>query len=159
MLDYATLDLIADAHNPLVLLVALLGAAAPAAGRNWRLAGARLGALALLVALVYLLRWLDRLLDPANAWPAGYSTHSALALVAAACVAAFLPRLRWPAAALLLAYLTLVRWQGYHSVADIALSLVLLAPACWLILRRLVPGPAAAAPPPAAPAPPHHTTR
>lgn len=135
--SYETLDAIADSFNPLIAVVAAILAVRPFAAKHWSMGLARVRVLGELLAVVYALRFLDRVLDPANGASVGYSTHTAFAVAVTAFICTYQTRAKqvwW--VAFLMAYLALVRYQGYHSLGDIALSALLVSAAAWVVLWR-----------------------
>lgn len=133
------LALIADAYNPLLVL-AWLGAVIHTGRRRGggavATAGLRLGA-ALLV--VYGGRALDHAL---GLWPAlglDYSSHTAFAAALVMCSWRLRPR-HGPALAIsLLAYLALMWLLGYHTVMDMATTLLAVLPMLSLVDRAAGP--------------------
>ncbi|AZZ89855.1 hypothetical protein EUZ85_03670 [Hahella sp. KA22] len=130
---YETLDAIADSYNPLLGLVTL----ALLAHTLWRRRWAAAGRLALTLfgglAIAYTVRWIDYTLD---IWPAlgmDYSTHSAVAIAITFSLIAAAPRWGIPALIGLLGYALLMLYQEYHSVADILLTALAIAPLWWCV--------------------------
>jgi len=136
MPDYETLDTIADAYTPLLGGLWLILALSPLVQRQWRLAGMRVAFGLATLAVCYGLMFADKAL---GLWPAvglDYSTHSAVAIAAVGILCTLLPRGRAAWLASLFAYFALMRYQRYHSVADILSTTAVVAPpVVWLCLR------------------------
>jgi hypothetical protein len=119
MLDYETLDAIADAYTPLLALGGLVLLLHPLLKRQWQVLGTRMTRLAAGMLVAYGLMFLDNRLQ---IWPAvgmDYSTHTAVALVLVMFISAHAPKTRWPCWVSLLAYALLMLYQRYHTVPDI----------------------------------------
>jgi hypothetical protein len=133
LLSYETLDRIADAYAPILALVVLLLVCRTFVLRSWRigLIQAGLGIGTLLIA--YGLMWLDNVY---RFWPMlglDYSTHTAVAFALGATLFTISRPLRLVAVASLAAYILLMLYQQYHTVGDIASTLVAVAiPVCTL---------------------------
>lgn len=125
MSSYETLDLIADAYTPLLLLAVLLVMGRYLLHRQWSLARRYGIELLLGLLLAYGVMGLDKTfgLWPSLGWD--YSTHSAVAwvLVVVLFRAAHRSRFIWPFSFFL--YAELMLYQQYHTVVDI-LSTVLI---------------------------------
>ncbi|WP_374402986.1 hypothetical protein [Niveibacterium sp.] len=136
MLDYETLDAIADAYTPLLGGLWLLLAVSPLPRGQWRLAALRIALGLTTLVVCYGLMFADKAL---GIWPAlglDYSTHSAVAIAAVGILGTLLPRLRPTWIASLLAYFALMLYQRYHSLADIATTAAVIAPpVVWLCMR------------------------
>ncbi|MDF2179772.1 hypothetical protein P2G88_16090 [Aliiglaciecola sp. CAU 1673] len=135
-LSYETLDTIADSFSPLIALFALALIVNPLRLGQRKMAMQRLKALAALLVLIYGFMLLDMKLDPDEKWAIDYSTHTAFALCFCAFNWHFEPRWRllWPL--VLLAYLLLMLYQGYHPFIDIIITLMLTGPITFLLLGR-----------------------
>lgn len=138
MFDYHTLDAVADAFNPATGLLSLGLIAHPALRRDWRAAGARAFAFAAMLAVVYTLLFVDRAWEPRAAFGVGYSTHTALAIAVTVFNAAHLRSLAALWIGLLLAYASLIVVQGYHGVADLVATGLVIAPVCVAAAWRAV---------------------
>lgn len=135
MSRYQLLDAIADAYVPALGLAWLLACVAGARRHGWPAGGARLLLGLLGLGLAYGVGWLDARGALWARLGLDYSTHSAVAAAMVAALATGLPRLRWPLGLSLLAYVLLMLYQGYHTLADIASTLAILAvPLCGLAL-------------------------
>lgn len=146
MTTYETLDAIAGAFNPAQALIALATFVPLARRRRGREALLRVAFLVAALALVYLGKFV---LKPAFAWMGvgfGFSTHVAFGLALTAYLWIALAA-RWRAVwvATLLAYVALVVYQGYHALADVIATVVLLAPPLGAMVlrfqRRQIAGP------------------
>jgi len=127
LLSYEFLDHLADAYNPVLAAAWLLLVGHALVFRRWRAALARvaLGLGALLVA--YGGMWLD---DALGVWPSmglDYSTHAAVALALCAALWVLARRSRIVVAVSLAAYCLLMVYQRYHTPADIASTLLVVA--------------------------------
>lgn len=119
MPSYETLDAVADAYIPALLIIALGAALWPVRRRRWRDVSRRCGHLLSLLAIAYGLMALDSQLQ---IWPAlqlDYSTHTAVALVLCVFLHAYVLRLRLAWWLSLFCYALLMWYQRYHGVADI----------------------------------------
>ncbi|MFN8900786.1 MAG: hypothetical protein ACK5VV_01785 [Lysobacteraceae bacterium] len=138
-LRWPALDPCADLVNPalgLGLLVLLV--LAIRAGRTREAIGLPLTLLIMLV-LAYGTAHVDRVLGLADRFDLNFSTHGAVHLAAWATVLAWHPR-AWPlAAGIALAYHAFMVAQGYHSAADLAVTVAtagLLVAATAVAIRR-----------------------
>lgn len=135
--NYGTLDWIADAYTPLLAVIALVFIIIALFRSQWRLAGRRLLALAVVLSIAYGLMLLD---GRFYLWPAlglDYSTHTAVAMVLVAFLLAEEPRLSVLWFGSLAGYALLMLYQGYHTFSDIAITgLAVIVPA-WLVLAYL----------------------
>lgn len=141
-MTYETLDSIADAYIPLLglcsLLSLLLDFRPPAA--SFRIVSIRFSLLMLLVGLVYTLMILD---DRLSIWHTlgglDYSTHTALSLVLTLFLEAGHKQHRGVLVGLFAAYLLLMLYQHYHTVADIVstgMVMGLIAVPLWVVLGK-----------------------
>jgi hypothetical protein len=124
MLDYETLDAIADAYTPLLALAALALLLRPLFARHWQVLGARMTRLAAGAFVAYGLMFLDSRLQ---LWPAmgmDYSTHTAAALALVMFLAAHAPTTRRACWISLAGYVLLMLYQRYHTVADIVTTAI-----------------------------------
>lgn len=133
MLNFATLDLIADLYLPL-LGVACVAALALAVRR-----GAAARPLITLLALGMLATYGWMALDWwLGIWPAlgmDYSTHTALGLVLVLFVWRVHPGWRGMAVITLLTYCVLMRYQRYHTFADMITTLIVVGATYWPLSR------------------------
>ena len=119
MLDYQTLDTIADAYTPLLAILSVAVIVGRAFHRRWKLAYLNFSLFLTEGIISYGLMYLDRAFQ---LWPSvglDYSTHTAVALVLVVFLTLTLPRyaLFWSVS--LLCYLLLMLYQKYHSLSDI----------------------------------------
>jgi len=130
-----SLDLLADAINPLLVLALIVApllvcrrAGEPLPWSFWLRS-------ALAIALVYLVAHFDRRWHIWASWGSDYSTHSALALAAALSLACF--RRHWLnfLLPLLLLYGALMLVLGYHTVTDMLTTALLVVPLTLLCHR------------------------
>lgn len=135
---FAIGDLIADAVNP-ILALCLIGYLFVQTRRRqislnfW--VAAFLG-----VALVYVLRTVDRRADLWEQIGGDYSTHSAVAM-AMIIPLIFLQRRLWPIlVGVLVCYAALMIVLGFHTLLDIATTLLVVAPLVALIHLALLRG-------------------
>ena len=119
MLDYQTLDIIADAYTPLLAILSVAVIAGCAFHRRWKLACLNFSLLLAGAVISYGLMYLDRTLHLWLSVGLDYSTHTAVALVLVVMLTLTLPRytLLWSLS--FLSYLLLMLYQQYHSLSDI----------------------------------------
>lgn len=120
-MDYETLDKIADAYTPLLLIVFLIGIGIRLnqSWPNYLRAARYIFRFLLLIAFSYGLMFVD---NSVGIWPAiglDYSTHTAVALALVICLVEIFPRFRWLSIGSLLLYIGLMLYQQYHSLLDI----------------------------------------
>ena len=92
MLSYETLDTIADAYNPLLVLAVLLTLISALVTAQWRLLARHSIALCLLFSCAYGFMLLDQQLAIWPAFGLDYSTHTAVAFILMAYLALVTPR-------------------------------------------------------------------
>lgn len=137
MPTYETLDTIADSYTPLLAIISLtLIVVAPFKGQ-WRLAGLRLLTLSILLGIAYGLMFFDAQFSICSTVGLDYSTHTAVALVLAAFLAANESRLTILWFSSLIVYVLLMLYQGYHTVSDIAVTVAVIVFPVWLVVARL----------------------
>lgn len=145
--SYETLDLIADAYNPTLLLCAIacgLYTTIRTGGSRKLLNGlGQASDLIILLVLVYGMLILDNAIGIWAQWGLDYSTHTAFA--AAMCFAlwqcserAAKPALRWVWPLSLVVYLGLMHYQQYHTWGDMLVTLMYIGAAIMII--RNLPG-------------------
>lgn len=120
-MDYQTLDTIADAYIPLLLLIAILTMTIRCiSNQSTIIANLKiLGSLLLLCIVAYGLMFIDQRL---GLWPSiglDYSTHTATAVVLAYVLFLLFPGAGLLTGASLVMYAGLMIYQGYHSWSDI----------------------------------------
>lgn len=134
MLSYEILDTIADVYNPL-LFVGYIAYSAVYFKQKDRVAWL-VGFLG--VALCYVIMFID---DKLNIWQAAdldYSTHSSVALALVFFHLHKRNRTSFKALAIigsLVAYYALVLFQRYHSIADIATTVLIVGPLLFAMYR------------------------
>jgi hypothetical protein len=127
MLDYQTLDNIADAYTPALLFTCLLLIAQSCVKKKWQKATKQTALLMYGIVLTYSLMFVDQYLKIWPSFELDYSTHSAAALVLVVFLINSLSgtKLFWLFS--LLSYFLLMLYQHYHSLTDIiTTSLVIL---------------------------------
>lgn len=131
---YNLLDAIADAVNPGLGMIAVAQLLLISVHRQWQRAGIYLATLLALTIVIYGLMAVDR-----NLFDFPYSTHSAFATCFCTLHACYMPRFKLGWMGLLVCYLGLILFQGYHSWFDIAVTLILVIPFITIIFRLLKP--------------------
>ncbi len=124
MLDYETLDFVADLYVPVLTVLSLNIAASAGIMRRWILLGLYAAVLLLGALIAYGLMYID---ISFQIWPSvglDYSTHTAVALVLVVFLVLSLKRYWLVWLATLVCYILLMLYQGYHGVADIATTSV-----------------------------------
>jgi hypothetical protein len=137
MLSYETLDTIADAYTPLLAIVSLAFIITPLLKAQWCVAALRLLTVSALLAITYGLMLVDGRFNIWLTFGLDYSTHTAVALVLVAFLAANQPRLTVFWVGSLIAYLLLMLYQGYHTTSDIVVTAVVVVAPAWLVIARL----------------------
>ncbi len=143
MFSYATLDTIADAYIPLLGGLSLGFVAAPLIRGAWRLARGRLAMVFSGLVCAYGLLLIDNQFGTWASFGMDFSTHSAVALVLIMFLMFCATRLSLLWLISLAAYALLMLYQGYHTLADIVTtSLVVVTAALpamatinWTMLR------------------------
>lgn len=133
---YDSLDIIADAVNPVLALLALAfpwldREAIRRCGSRWSFWTRTL----LSLAVVYAIMLAD---ERFRLWPVlglDYSTHTAFAVAIITSVSAMNRRWLFVLAPVFLAYAELMIYLGYHSSLDILAAALVIAPTTWLIHR------------------------
>lgn len=132
---FRVLDLLADGTNFILIgwLLAVLFLKTKSGAANWK----NWLAVALCVAIVYIVKSIDSKLHIWESAHLNYSTHSALAAVLVLSIC-FLDRARRALAiGFLLTYEVLQMLLGFHSLLDILSTLLVIAPITWLCLSRI----------------------
>ena len=127
MLDYQTLDSIADAYTPSLLATCLFLILQTLVQKNRRKATSQVTLLVYGISLTYGLMFLDHALQIWPSFKLDYSTHSAIALVLVAFLMEHLKSIRFFWLGSLMAYFLLMLYQQYHSVADIISTSLVMA--------------------------------
>lgn len=135
MPSHEALSAVADVYTPLLALTALSLIGIAARKRQWRRAGRQLATIVSGLALAFGLMVLDEWF---RIWPAfglDYSTHTGVALVLVVFLVAWQAHLAALWIASLIAYLALMRYQDYHTVADMVTTVaVLIVPISWIAM-------------------------
>jgi membrane-associated phospholipid phosphatase len=118
---HVVLDAIADAVNPLLALTAIIVLALDLRAGRWRSSLAT----ALGVAGIYVVLFADRSLHLWQRCHADYSTHAAFATTITVSLLVLRPPWRGVLLAVWIAYLALIVFLGYHSVADVIVAAVI----------------------------------
>lgn len=134
MPSYETLDAIADAYTPLLALVSLTLIILPLFNLRWQLAGVRLLTVTGVLLIAYGLMFLDGRFEIWSTFGLDYSTHTAVALGLTTFVAINNPKLTTIWFGSLIAYVLLMLYQQYHTVADIAVTGAVVIVPTWLLL-------------------------
>lgn len=136
-MSYETLDTIADAYTPLLLILFLIGLGVKLyqCWPNYREGVLYFGFLLVLLIVSYGFMFIDKALGLWPAFGSDYSTHTAVALslILALCVLA--PQhTKWLAGSMF-AYAGLMLYQQYHSVLDIISTASVIALFALLFFR------------------------
>jgi hypothetical protein len=135
--SYETLDTIADAYAPLLLIVSLAFIVVALFRARWRAAGLLLLTVSAVLAIAYGIRFFDSRFNIWSTFGLDYSTHTAVALVLVASLTANMPRLAVLWVGSLIVYALLMLYQGYHTVPDIAATAAVVIVPTWLVVARL----------------------
>ena len=138
-MDYESWDRVADAINPILGVITLalsLAIRRPGNPPRW----AQLILTLTAVASVYAIRWLD---GHYALWPAAgmeFSTHAGVHVAIVASLWMIDRRLGIAGVVIALLYGALMLYQKYHSFADIASTVVVIAPLAlgiWILGQRV----------------------
>ena len=139
MLDYETLDSIADLYVPLLAVISIVSLVKIAASTRWRLLYINIGIMVFGLSVAYGLMFLDAQF---LLWPIfglDYSTHTAVSLVMVIFLIISTKKFSFLWVGSLVSYVFLMLYQGYHSSADILTTALVvglfLLPMILLILR------------------------
>lgn len=138
-MSYEQLDAIADAYIPLLGLLVLGFNARQVLNKQYRTAARFSRQTLISVALVYALMALDNYF---LIWPAislDYSTHTALSLALVMLLtqgSKFQVRWQVALAGSFLAYVVLMLYQQYHTIADIGSTAFILVPSLFFINKK-----------------------
>jgi len=121
MLDYATLDAIADSYNPLLLLLSLLYIGAAYFKGHWKMGGRRAVGFAVVVLVAYGLMFADKRYGLWEGLGLDYSTHTATSIGMVLFLSYFTSKLSVSVGlgASFILYAGLMLYQRYHSFLDI----------------------------------------
>jgi len=140
VLDYETLDLIADSYIPILDVLALTSLARTAIMSRCRLLGIHMAILLFGLLLAYGLMFVDIHL---RLWPMlglDYSTHTAVALVMVIFLIIAVKKYSSIWIASLGGYILLMLYQGYHNIADMISTAfivgALFLPAVFLFCKK-----------------------
>ncbi|MBE9031248.1 hypothetical protein IQ266_16055 [filamentous cyanobacterium LEGE 11480] len=137
MLNYATLDAIADAYIPLLAVLVIVLIARAGLMRRGPLRWLYVSVLICGLIVAYSLGYIDATVGLWSSFSLDYSTHTAVALVLVILLNIVVKRY-WPICSIsLFCYFGLMLYQSYHSVADIvttviAVSFLFLPTVIWL---------------------------
>ena len=120
---YTVLDAVADNVNRVLALIAIIQLVSFSIKRQWRNASIYLMTLLALLVVIYGWMMVDRRL-----FDFPYSTHSAFAASFCMLHAVYMPRYKFVWFGILAAYLGLILFQRYHSLLDIAVTLIMILP-------------------------------
>lgn len=134
MLSYETLDTIADSYTPLLALISLALIVACLCRAQWRLAGLKIWALGVIALIAYGFMFLDNRLNIWSTFKLDYSTHTAvsLGLIIFLCFNASRLLAVWVVS--FIGYALLMLYQGYHTIADIVTTGIVVGfPIAWIM--------------------------
>ena len=136
-MSYETLDAIADAYTPLLLILFLIGLGVNLyrCGPNYRESVSQFSFLFLLLIVSYSFMFIDKSFGLWPAFGADYSTHTAVALSLAFSLCILAPRrARWIVGSMF-AYAALMVYQQYHSILDIVSTAAVISLFALLFFR------------------------
>lgn len=140
MLDYETLDLIADSYVPVLIILSLASLSKTAILSRWRLFRVHAAAMSLGLLISYGLMFVDAQLQLWSILGLDYSTHTAVSLVMVIFLIIAMKKYSYVWGGSLVCYILLMLYQGYHSIADVFTTAcvvgLLLLPIVLLIFRR-----------------------
>jgi hypothetical protein len=127
MFTYEFLDRVADSFIPFLALIWLALSVFPGFSRQWRLVIVRfaLGLACLIIAYGFM--YFDAATGLWGKCQLDYSTHTAVACALTAAITTISFQLGMVAAALVLLYLPLMIYQGYHTFADILSTIAVIS--------------------------------
>lgn len=124
MLSYETLDTIADAYTPIILITSLLLIIWNGAKRSWKISARQFFELMAGLVIVYGLMFLDNEFKFWQSFSWDYSTHSAIALALVMFISITQHKLALYSVVSLLTYYVLMLYQQYHTIQDILSTVV-----------------------------------
>jgi hypothetical protein len=133
MPNYETLDTIADAYIPILALFSLIAIAIPATQHRRKVATQRLLKILIFAAIAFGLMFIDSWL---GLWPAfglDYSSHTAVSLVLVIFLSLINKKLIIFWMVSFIAYLLLMRYQQYHTFADMVTTTVAVIIPTWMV--------------------------
>lgn len=119
MLNYETLDAIADSYNPLLAFIALAFIMRGIFQSQWKLTGIRFAAFITVAIVAYGLMFLDHQYHLWDHFGLDYSTHTAVALGLVVLLSFMSQRFVILWAMSFVGYALLMLYQHYHTVPDI----------------------------------------
>lgn len=119
MLDYETLDSIADSYVPVLVVLSLASLSRTAILSRWRLLGIHTAAMSFGLLISYGLMFIDAQLQIWPIFGLDYSTHTAVSLAMVVFLNITAKKYWYVWAGSLVCYVLLMLYQGYHSSADI----------------------------------------
>ena len=119
MIDYDTLDTIADSVNPILATIALLGIGLTASRKRWSKAIKLTFTFLLAAVVAYGWKFIDLKLKIWHFAGLDYSTHTAVTLVLCVLLSFTFQRVIYLWCGVFIAYVGLMLYQEYHSIADI----------------------------------------
>lgn len=126
-MNWDTLDAIADSVNPILGIIALLWPWLRWRA-SWRRAALSVATTLVSVGLAYVVSALD---GRYGWWPAvglDFSTHTAVAVALVVSLCAIKPSIWFAWVGVLVAYVALMLYQEYHTLADIVTTAAVIAP-------------------------------
>lgn len=133
-MSYQILDKIADSYIPLLALFGLVSVFIPS---GLRIITDKFIRLLGLVLLAYSFMYLDNYFGVFPSVGLDYSTHTALSLGLTYFLSWLHKQYKIYFLSVLVAYLLLMLYQQYHTVADIIATGIVMTPFVWLMLRNL----------------------
>lgn len=136
-MSYETLDTIADAYTPLLLVLFLIGLGVKLyrCWPNYREGVLYFGFLLVLLIVSYGFLFIDKVLGLWPAFGSDYSTHTAVALSLVFALCVLTPRYTKWIAGSMFAYAALMVYQQYHSVLDIVSTAAVISLFALLFFR------------------------
>lgn len=132
-MNYQQLDVIADSYIPILGTLSLLWSVIKGCRSGIRSAFIDVVTMFLSVIYIYTLMFADKYLAAFSSIGLDYSTHTALALVFVVTLSFIGKTVRFITIISMLLYCLLMLYQGYHTVADIMLTGLLVLPMqVWL---------------------------
>lgn len=125
MLDYKTLDFIADLYVPLLLLVLVVLMVRSIIATDWQRFRIEISLLFYGFIIVYGLMFSDQLFNIWSRFGLDYSTHTAIALMLVALLGFFQQSVQKTSWCSLLVYVALMRYQNYHTVSDMVTTAII----------------------------------
>lgn len=127
IMNFETLDTIADAYIPL-LFIFTLAISTYSLWKNRDLLKPRVFSLIYISIVVYGCRYLDEYFQLFKRFNWDYSTHTAASALLATLLCVLIPKYRFPLIFSLVGYFYLMLYQEYHTLIDIGTTLILVLP-------------------------------